>query len=195
MADRWVWIGREIHRWILAPFEPFYREDGTKQTYPGGSTVSRFPASCMESSLALRGGRMCLGFWHRLMWRVSLLILCGAPLAHSQQPTDCKRECERDYWNGVSECHRSHTLYNEIRRCQDAEEVDKRKCTDRCSEPAGREPGGCAKRCDRNYWDNVSTCYRSSYRYNDIQKCERSARETKDNCGRYCARRAKEVRP
>jgi hypothetical protein len=135
------------------------------------------------------------GFRHGLTGAISLLMLHCAPLAYSQQSIDCKRSCESDYWKGVSECHRSHTLYTDIRRCQDSEEMDKRKCTDRCLKPQGREPGDCNKRCDRDYWDDVSTCYRSSYRYNDIRACENSARETKDKCGRYCSQRAKEARP
>lgn len=135
------------------------------------------------------------GSRHRLTGAVSLLILSCAPLAYSQQVTECKRDCESEYWKGVSECHRSHTLYNDIRRCQDAEQLDKRKCTDRCSEPRGREPGDCMKRCDRDYWDNHSTCYQSSYRYSDIQECEGLARETRERCSRRCPQRAKEARP
>lgn len=134
-------------------------------------------------------------FRHCLAWSISVLILHCAPVAHTQPSTDCKRSCESDYWKGVSECHRSHTLYTDIRRCQDSEEAQKRKCTDRCKTPHGREPGDCNKRCDRDYWDDVSTCYRSSNRYNDIRDCEVSARETKDKCGRYCSQRAKEARP
>lgn len=133
-------------------------------------------------------------FRHWLPWWVSILALCSIPLADSQQLPDCKRACERDYWEGVSTCHQTHTLYNDIQRCQDAEELDKRKCTKRCSEPESREPGNCPRRCDREYWDDVSSCYRSNYRYSDIRACEDSAREIKDNCGRRCSQRAKEVR-
>jgi hypothetical protein len=135
------------------------------------------------------------GSRHHLAWVAGLLILCWALLAYSQQVSECKRRCESKYWEGVSECYRSHTLYNDIRRCQDEKELNKRECTDRCSEPRGQEPGDCVKRCDRDYWDNHSTCYQSNYRYNDIRKCESSARETKERCRRNCSQRAKEGRP
>lgn len=129
---------------------------------------------------------------HWLVGLLSMVVLCCLPLAYGQQSPDCKRDCERDYWRGVSECHRSHTLYTEIRQCQDDKEKDRRKCTTRCSQMRGSGPDNCGKRCDGDYWDDVSACYQSSYRYNDIRKCESSAQEAKENCRRYCSRRANE---
>ncbi len=134
-------------------------------------------------------------FRHSLPWSASLLVLCLTPIAYGQQVPDCNRNCERNYWKGVSTCYREHTLYNDIRQCQDAEEIDKRKCAKRCADPRSQEPGNCPKRCDREFWDDVSLCYRSSNRYSDIRACEDSARKSKDGCARSCSQRAKEVGP
>lgn len=144
---------------------------------------------------------MHLGLRHRLAGTFSLLVLCWAPfgytqeLGYSEELPDCRRACESNYWKGVSKCHRSHTLYNDIRQCQDEVAVDKRKCLDRCSQPKEQEPRGCVDRCDREYWDNVSTCYRSNHRYSDIRECENSAKETKGKCKRSCEQRSRETRP
>ena len=135
------------------------------------------------------------GFRPRSARLIGLVLLCWTPLASSQQPVDCKRACESNYWKGVSECHRTNTLYNDIRRCQDGEEADKRKCTDRCARPKSQEPGDCAKRCDRDYWDSISDCYQASNRYREIRGCEDLAREAKDKCRRACSEPPKGGRP
>lgn len=133
------------------------------------------------------------GLKYLLPGSVGLLILSWAFIALGQEMNQCKRSCESDYWRGVSECHRSHTLYTDIKKCQQGKEQDKRRCLERCSQPMGQGPADCLKRCDGDYWYDVSLCYRSNYLYSDISKCEVAARARKDKCSQYCSRQAREI--
>jgi hypothetical protein len=146
----------------------------------------------LGSALNRRGEHMRSGYRQRLTWWVSLLVLCWAPLAYSQQVSECRRDCGSEYWKGVSRCYRSNTLYNDVRQCQDAEQLAKRTCKHRCSKPKGPAPRDCRRRCDQAYWDDRSVCYQSSSRYREIRGCETSARGTKDACNRSCPRRRAE---
>ena len=122
--------------------------------------------------------------------RVCLLVLCFANITVGQDRTDCRQRCDQDYWQDVSQCYRANTRYTEIRKCQDSAMGRKGTCLDRCSEPVSKDPADCGKRCDKDYWDGVSQCYRSSTRYSEIRNCQDALANDKTKCFDDCARSA-----
>lgn len=54
------------------------------------------------------------------------------------EPKDCRRRCDRQYWDAHGICYQSSTRYRDIRQCDDLARKTKNQCTRRCPRGVGR---------------------------------------------------------
>ena len=56
------------------------------------------------------------------------------------EAADCKRQCDRDYWESRSACYQLSSRYREIRECDSAAQKTKKNCAKGC--PKSKQPTG-----------------------------------------------------